>query len=409
MKAKISTYLLFLSIFLGWQEGYAQDSTQNPSISYDFSGRIGLTGRYFPKKALYAGQHKTYLSAYYRPEFSMQWGKKTENILKFEGFLRIDQHDAESTHYDIRELYWQTIIKDWELSVGLKKIFWGVTEANHLVDIINQSDGLEGVDIEEKLGQPMIHLSKYFNWGTLDVFGMTYHRPLLYPGAEGRPRPAGVLDYSKVTYESSHKRYQPELGIRWSHSFNLGNVGFDIGLSHFYGTSRAPLFRNTGNFLPEIFYERINQTGLELQAATGPVLWKLEAIRRVSKRKTITAFVVGQEYTISNIFNTGADLGFLTEYNFDDRGDELITGFDNDIYTGIRITGNDTNATEFLGGYTYDLSSKTQNYFIKFNRRLSDTWKVNIQATGFPKVSTNEFLYQLRNDDFIKASLIYYF
>lgn len=406
MKNTIVAYFVILTIMFGWQNAKAQEDNPSPYISSEFSGRTGLSFRYFPKDILYQKQHETYLSAYFRPEFNMEWGN---NTLKFEGFLRVDQHDAESTHWDIRELYWQTIIKDWEISIGLKKIFWGVTEANHLVDIINQSDGLEGVDIEEKLGQPMIHLSKYFNWGTLDIFGMTYHRPLFFPGEEGRPRPEGILDYSKVIYESSSKRYQPEVALRWSHSFNMGNTGFDVALSHFYGTSRAPLFRVSNNFESEIFYERINQTGLELQAATGPILWKAEAIRRTSKRKTISAFVVGQEYTIGNIFNTGVDLGILTEYNFDDRGDELITGFNNDLYGGIRIAGNDMNDTEFLGGYTYDLSTKTQSYFIKFNRRLGNNWKLNIQANGFPKVSSDEFLYQLRNDDVIKASLMYYF
>ena len=42
--------------------------------------------------------------------------------------------------------------RDWSLSIGLGKVFWGVTEFNHLVDVINQTDLVEGIDGEAKLG-----------------------------------------------------------------------------------------------------------------------------------------------------------------------------------------------------------------------------------------------------------------
>ncbi|MDD7885073.1 hypothetical protein [Flavivirga sp. 57AJ16] len=40
-----------------------------------------------------------------------------------------------------------------------------MTESNHLVDIINQTDAVETFDGEEKLGQPMVQLS----WGTDNI------------------------------------------------------------------------------------------------------------------------------------------------------------------------------------------------------------------------------------------------
>ncbi len=72
----------------------------------------------------------------------------------------------QSTHWDIRELSWIHVGNGWESRVGIRKVFWGVTEGRHLVDIINQTDQVDQVDGEEKLGQPMINLSTVRDWGS---------------------------------------------------------------------------------------------------------------------------------------------------------------------------------------------------------------------------------------------------
>ena len=85
-------------------------------------------------------------------------------------FLNWDK-DPLRTYWDLREVYYQKAKNNWEINVGLKKIFWGVTESAHLVDIINQSDQLKSFDGEEKLGQPMVQFSWFTsNVGTFDFF-----------------------------------------------------------------------------------------------------------------------------------------------------------------------------------------------------------------------------------------------
>ena len=60
----------------------------------------------------------------------------------FQPFIRIDQQDEERSHFDIRELAWLHVGNDWELRTGIRKVFWGVNESQHLVDIINQTIGI---------------------------------------------------------------------------------------------------------------------------------------------------------------------------------------------------------------------------------------------------------------------------
>ena len=49
-------------------------------------------------------------------------------------------------------------------------MFWGVTESQHLVDVVNQTDLVENPDGEEKLGQLMVNLTVARSWGTLNLF-----------------------------------------------------------------------------------------------------------------------------------------------------------------------------------------------------------------------------------------------
>jgi hypothetical protein len=138
-------------------------------------------------------------------------------------------------------------------------------------------------------------------------------------------------------------------------------------------------------------------------------LWKTEIIHRESKRKTITALTVGGEYTFSNIFRTGADIGLIAEYNYDDRGVESINALDDDFFFGTRVGLNDRQSTDLLGGIVLDRENKTLRYFVEANRRLGDSWKLSVEASGFENIDESEFLYLIRNDGFVQVSLAKYF
>jgi hypothetical protein len=368
------------------------------------SGIFKLDYRYYPEKGLYPGQHSEYASNLFQPEIYLDW-KKGKRLIQFKGFARLDQYDNQRTHADIRELYWQGIFKKWELSVGVRQVYWGVTESNHVVDVINQLDVLEGFDVEQKLGQPMINASFSKKWGTLDFYVMTYFRQMKFPGPEGRGRPPFLLDGKNIKYESEFEEFNPDLAVRWAHSLGV----FDFGVSHFYGTSRVPLFQFDADLNISTFYELINQTGIEVQASTGSMLWKGEIIHRISDRKTITGYTVGGEYTLGNFHGSGIDIGLLVEYNYDNRGVELITAMDNDMFYAIRIAANDKQSTSLLGGIIIDNDNKSLRYTVKAERRLGSSWKLSIESAGFKNIDDSEFLYLIRKDGYGQISLAKYF
>ena len=82
--------------------------------------------------------------------------------------------DDQRTHADLREAYWAWQDDEYELIVGVDKVFWGVAESRHLVDIINQTDLVEDLDEEDKLGQPMVNVSVQRDWGRLGFYLLPY-------------------------------------------------------------------------------------------------------------------------------------------------------------------------------------------------------------------------------------------
>ncbi len=368
----------------------------------EFSGYVGFDHRQFFSDGLYPGQKNSYPSFVFQPEYLYEWNKGDDRI-KFIGFGRLDR-DKRRTHFDVRELYYQKVKGNWELSVGLKKVFWGVTESAHLVDIINQTDFVESFDGEEKLGQPMVQFSYTTGIGTFDLFYLPYSRKRVFPGSKGRLRTSFIIDNGDVSFESQAEETRPTFAARWS-----AFVGpFDIGVSQFHGTGREPFFANNGgNF--QLLYGIIDQTGIDLQATMGPVLWKVESIVRKSNFQDMWAIAAGLEYTFSNIGNSGLDIGIVGEYLHDDRGNLAFSSLDNDVFAGARFAFNDTQSTEFLIGGIFDLEKSTKLFSFEGSRRLGNSWKAEIEMRLFSDVAPTEFLNFVRKDSFLQFSLNKYF
>ena len=82
--------------------------------------------------------------------------------------------------------------------------------------------------------------------------------------------------------------------MRWSQI--LGD--YDIGVGHFYGTSREPrLVADVGGAEPRLIphYELLHQTSLDLQLTRGDWLAKLEAVHRDGFDGRSSATVAGSE------------------------------------------------------------------------------------------------------------------
>jgi len=387
---------------------FAQEPLSVFGAELEVAGFVAGEFRAFVEDPGFADQDDRYFepSLIAQPEFRLYWDRER---LTFIPFARYDPADHEGrTHGDVRELSLYVERDDWDLTAGIGKVFWGVAESRHLVDIINQSDLVEDVDEEDKLGQPMINLNLLRDWGTVGFFILPGFRERTFPGDAARLRGPLQIDTSNPIYESSAEEARVDAALRYAHT--VGD--WDFGASYFHGTSRepelVPSVAADGRLVLRPRYEIIDQLGIDFQATLEEWLWKFEGIHRSGHGDPFFAATGGFEYTLFGVAESAADLGLLLEYHYDGRGDDApATTFDNDVFVGTRLALNDEQATEFLAGVIVDQREQDMLMLIEGERRITETWFAEIEARLFLNPSENSAAFE--NDSHLVARISRYF
>lgn len=370
-----------------------------------------------------------------------------------EPFGRIDWRDRNRSHFDLRQAKYQMAKGGFDLIVGIDKVYWGVMEAVHLVDVINQTDAVESSDGEEKLGQPMVRLSYESKWGTVSAFALPFFRERAFPGEGGRLRPDFNIDESRATFESDKgKRH-----IDWAVRYQVYLDDIEIGVSHFQGTAREPIFtpviyRNGQEFTslscpPTSFrlglnlakvvddcrilvgqllglplgdigdihvelaphYPLMKQTSIDFNAVLGSWLLKAEALNRFQRSDRYIQATFGFEYSFYGIFSGQSDLGLIVEYVWDERGVEGRSPFQNDLFVGARWALNDVSSTSVLAGSVIDLGSGAMLVTFEAERRLGSAFKVSAELRSFVNIPDSDPIATLSDDSFVQVRLSWYF
>ncbi|MGE0278602.1 MAG: hypothetical protein AB7R40_24660 [Nitrospiraceae bacterium] len=375
---------------------------------FKLMGSVSAESRLFLEGARFQGQHGANGSFAVQPEFYYASADARDSVI-FTPFLRADQGDSRRSHGDIRELAWTRVGDTWELRTGIRRVFWGVAESNHLVDIINQTDLVENLDTEDKLGQPMLNLALVRDWGTVDLFVLPGFRARTFPGKSGRLRADPRVDTSSATYESAAEESHVDYAVRYSHVF--GNL--DLGLHHFWGTSREPTLRprrtEAGAPILAPHYPLIHQTGIDALLTLGNWSLKLEALRRSGQGDTFCALVGGFEYTFVGVFGTAWDIGALAEYHRDERDRDIPQPFNDDLFGGARWAVNDMADTQLLTGIVTDLDGGGRFFNLEFSRRFGDRWRLEAEMRVFWSAAPPDPLFWVSRDDYVQVQLSRYF
>ena len=376
------------------------------NASFELRGYLATEYRSFIHEPVEMEQQSSHVTFSLQPELYYAWSDSRFS-LTFTPFARLGGRDEEREHTDIRNLFFQTVSDHWELRVGQYQVFWGVTESQHLVDIINQTDLVEDPEGEVKLGQPMVNLTLPNQWGITDIFILPYFRERTFPGKEGRLRGFPAVDTGNAQFESDDKERHIDYALRWSNSVDI----WDIGLSYFNGTSRAPSLQmdvtDSTSLVP--FYYQLTQLGLDLQATIDVWLLKFESVYREQKKSSYSAYTAGFEYSLFGVLESDHDLGLLVEYLYDSRGDDAETPFENDIMLGVRWLANDVQGTEALLGLIVDPDTEAKLYNLEASRRLTDHWKLNLIGRFYSDVKKDKLLAHFEQEDYWQIDIRYFF
>lgn len=367
----------------------------------DLSGAAAVEARVFTTDPRHSGQSESGdYSFYLQPELRYEIIRGRITVIPF---YRFDSIDAKRSHFDFREFNLRYFADRWDLSVGVDRVFWGVTESRHLVDIINQTDLVENIDQEAKLGQLMARFNWQADWGVITAFVLPGFRERTFPGFDGRLRTVlPVADYTGV-YESDKGDSHVDFALRYSNVFG----DWDVGAYYFTGTSREPrLIADSSNRVLIPHYDQIQQAGIDAQLTMGSWLWKFEGINRHGQGEPFTAAVAGFEYTLYQIVDSNADLGLLGEWLYDGRDDSAPpTLFDRDLFLGLRLSMNDIAGSELLLGLFYDEEKQQQLFKLDGKRRLAQNWSIELEAWRFQEPNNGGM--DISRDNYVQLQLIW--
>lgn len=377
----------------------AQDWTLRPEIAVE--------ARLFPRSPAFDGQLEAFQGGLILGGEAVWRSEDRDITLRIEPYLRLDSVDDARTYADLREGSLAFVRGDWELLAGFSKVFWGVAESRNITDVINQTDALEDIDDDEKLGQPMLRLSRRVVSGVVEAYWLPLFRERGFPGHEGRLRTEPVVDADAASFERDGDEFAGDFALRYAGRFGA----FDVGLHGFHGTSRAPRLDPdpvAGRLTP--FYQALTQAGIDIQYTTGPWLLKAEAVAAEIGDDRFAASVAGFEYTFFDVRGTGLDLGVIGEHLYDGRNQQQspATPFDNDLFGGLRITLNDVEDTEFLGGAIVDLDSGAAQFSAEFQRRIGDRMLLEVEGRAF-SANGDPLIEPLRRDHVLTIRLTRYF
>ncbi|UCF68878.1 MAG: hypothetical protein JSV80_06210 [Acidobacteriota bacterium] len=375
--------------------------------AWRLSGKMAAEVRGFADAPAYGSQGDGGQASWIlNPEFDKRFRDGRQQF-RLVPFLRLDNRDAQRTHFDIREAYWRERWDRWEMTAGINRVFWGVTESHHLVDVINQTDLVEDIDGEEKLGQPMVQLATDRSWGRLEAFALLGFRERTFPGARGRLRTPLPVDDDAAIYDTAAGGSRIDAALRWSHYFG----DWDIGAYWFHGTSREPrLIPDPVGERLVPYYEVIHQLGVDVQYTRNAWLWKLEAIAREGQGATFGATVAGFEYTFYQIGRSAADVGLLVEYLYDGRDVYAPpTIYDDDLFVGSRLAFNDALDTQLLGGVIVDRNDGSLAALLEAERRVGSRIKLEFEARWFVNVDPNNTLHVFERDSHVMLRVSRFF
>ena len=375
----------------------------------EFLGEISIEGRSFSNEGFF-NQAKFHSSLSVSPEIYIE-SDDLKKSFTFKPKFRKDSEDSERNLIDIQELHWTIIGNIFETKIGIRKDFWGVTETVHRVDIINQTDFVENIDGEDKLGQPMINISFERLNGTFDIYALLGFRERTFGGKNGRLRAPILVDTDNPIYESNAEEKRIDFAFRWSQYFS----DFEYAVSHFSGTSREPLFKiDLSSPVPQFqpLYNVIDQTGIEILYILDSMAFKLEGFSRSGQEDRFSASTAGFEYTQIGIFESRIDLGWVAEFNHDDRMEN------SPISLGTRLTFNDIADTQILSGFLWNKDTDEKNIFIEASSRLKSCCKISIEGVIFtdgkklnkfnPYKEPEGLFDYFQEEDFLKLEFIYY-
>ncbi len=345
-----------------------------------------------------------------RGELELKRGSEN-GLWKLKAKSIYDLEDANRRYIDFQELYYRHDFENSELLIGRNTLFWGALEVYNLVDVFNTKDTLDDpFDYDRKLGAWSVAWTRFFDNGEVAIILRLKEEDQKMQERES------VFNFLPQPYDSdllTEYDNRPSLFVKYSASAE--GVQLDYALIYEAGYDSQRYFTydfEKGNLRQHAYW--VNKVMGYATLVHKDTIYKAEAAFAVSDDVRVSDYMhagVGIEHTLYGIWSQ-SDLGLLAEYYryefFNDtKLSERDLGilFQNDLYLGGRFSFNDTADSEVIAGIDFDLDASERIYFVKYDTRLWEHYRVEVQYQHLSPSSHSLF----SEIDHAKVTFGYYF
>ena len=370
----------------------------------EYKGNLGIEYDYFSHD-LFAKRDNAFA---FRGEFEV---KKELGDTQLKANIKglWDKDDHNRRYIDIQELYYKYNFENSELLIGKNILFWGALEVYNLVDVFNTKDILDDpFDYDQKLGAWNLSWTRFFENSELSFILKLKEEDQKMQESDS------VFNFLPLPYDDRLKteyNNRPSFFVKYSGSGE--EVQLDYALIYEAGYDQQRYFTYDNGKLHQQAYW-VNKLMGYATLILADTIYKAEAAYAVSDDVKVSDYLhtgVGLEHTFYGILEK-KDLGILAEYyHYEQFNDtkfsvkELGQLFQNDLYLGGRFSFNDTASSEILAGVDLDLDKSEKIYFIKYDTRVLDKFKIQLQYQHLSP--THDSLFS--KIDHAKVALSYYF
>ena len=326
-------------------------------------------------------------------------------VAKIKGIL--DKDDDERRYVDFNDLYYQYNFEDSDVLVGRNTRFWGALEFYNLTDVFNAKDFLDDpFDYKSKLGAWNIAYTKYLDDAEISFIVKLYEERQKIQDSES------VSNFFPLPYDdkllTQKDENRPTFYLKYTGSGEEVQVDYGVVYQNGYDAQRYMSMSN-GKLQQNAYI--VNKLMGYATYINGDTIYKTELAYALSEEDKVSDYAhigVGLEHTLYAFWDK-KDLGLLLEYyRYEAKEDDKIdfkNFFADDLTLGFRLSMNDMSSSQVLGGVDIDLDTKEQIYFVEYDTRVFEKYKLKTSYQHLAPEDESVF----QELDRVKLEFGYYF
>ncbi len=307
-----------------------------------------------------------------------------------------DANDHNRRYIDFNDLYYQLNFENSDLLIGRNTRFWGALEFFNLTDVFNTKDFLDDpFDYDSKLGAWNIAYTYYLESGEFSIIAK------LHEEKQRMQDSRSLYNFLPFAYDDHLQTAEnvnlPSLYLKYSASLERVQMDYSLIYEHGYDGQRFMDFHQ-GSLRQHAYI--VDKFLAYSTLVMGDMIYKSELAYTFSDDTKVSDYGqigLGGEYTFYGVWDK-RDLGLLAEYyRYMAEDDTKLSAkdfanfFDDDMSVGFRLSMNDFASSEVLGGLDIDLGNQEKIFFVKYDTRVFEKYKLALSYQHLAPKSDSMF------------------